>query len=158
MIDFSAGTYQGQGTLDKLTTYRDGGLSIPIKVNSGPEAAVLLLNINKICRVTIVIDDKKAEAQGELVKLSTLRKGQINLDFALTNEPKTGGFFLANVKKAGALTVEFSSVSGKVETAEEDEDDDNEGQVALDFMSGAAEDGKPVEGVKATDKPEAEEA
>lgn len=155
MIVYNAGEYGGEGTLGKLTTYRDGGLSLQVLANNDDGAAVLLKNVNKLCQLTVSIDGKGIQATGELAKLSTLAKGgRVSLDFVLSNEPKIGAYFLANVKKAGAMKVEFSSVAGNGSHSEEDAEDEEEGQQALDFMTQASEDGKPTEGVDATDKPE----
>lgn len=154
MIEYNAGTYTGSGKLGDLKTYRDGGIGIPIRVNNDDTAAILLKNVNKICRVTVNHDGRSAQSQGELVSLNTLRNGGVKLAFFLPNEPKTGSFFLANVTKEVDIKVEFSSVTGKVETAEEDAEDEDEGQASLDFLTAASQDDGPVEGVGATDKPE----
>lgn len=158
MIDFNAGTYKGTGKLMKLSTYRDGGLGFPIRVDNTPDAAILLANVNKICRFTFSVDGGTYQSEGELAKLSTYKNGGIGLDVVVPNEPRGGAFLLAHDKKSGDVTFEFSSVKGKgiPKEAAEDEEDEEEGQVALDFMSGAAEDGGPTEGVAATDGPEAE--
>ena len=42
MIDFNNGTYKGTGKLMKLSTYRDGGLGFPIRVDNTPDASILL--------------------------------------------------------------------------------------------------------------------
>ena len=156
MIEFNAGTFKGEGKLMKLSTYRDGGLGFPIRVNNNPEAAVLLANVNKICRFTFEAETGNAyQGEGELVKLSTYKNGGIGLDVVVPNEPRGGAFLLAHDKKSGQVTFEFSSVKGKIAapSSEEDEEDEEIGQQALDFMSQAAEDGGPTEGVDPKAKP-----
>jgi hypothetical protein len=147
MIDFNAGTYEGGGKLGDLKTYRDGGIGIPVRVANDEKASVLLKNVNKICRVTVEHDGRKASSQGELLKLTSLRNGGVKLDFFMPNEPKTGSFFLANVTKEVNLKVEFSSVKGDVTTAEEDSEDDDHGQAELDGLGDAGGgDGPPTPG------------
>lgn len=156
MIDFSAGTYKGTGKLMKLSTYRDGGLGFPIRVDNTPDASILLANVNKICRFTFRVDGGEYQSEGELAKLSTYKNGGIGLDVVVPNEPRGGAFLLAHDKKSGDVVFEFSSVKGKgiPSSNDEDEEDEEEGQASLDFMSEAAVDGKPTEGVEPTAKPE----
>ncbi len=157
MIDFNAGTYKGTGKLMKLSTYRDGGLGFPIRVDNTPDASILLANVNKICRFTFRVDGGEYQSEGELAKLSTYKNGGIGLDIVVPNEPRGGAFLLAHDKKSGDVVFEFSSVKGKgLPKASDDEDEEDEelGQQGLDFLSDAAADGGPVEGVNATDKPE----
>jgi hypothetical protein len=125
MIEFNAGTFTGDGKPEDLKTYRDGGISVPVRVNNIPEAHVLLDNVNKICRVKFEIEGKSAVFEGELVKLSTYRGGGIGLSFVLDKQPKTSGFLLVNVHKQGTITVEFSSTKGKSLPAEVDEGQPN---------------------------------
>lgn len=157
MIDFNAGTYKGTGKLMKLSTYRDGGLGFPIRVDNTPDASILLANVNKICRFTFRVDGGEYQSEGELAKLSTYKNGGIGLDVVVPNEPRGGAFLLAHDKKSGDVVFEFSSVKGKgLPKAGDDEDEEDEelGQQGLDFLSDAATDGGPVEGVNATDTPE----
>lgn len=157
MIDFNAGTYKGTGKLMKLSTYRDGGLGFPIRVDNTPDASILLANVNKICRFTFRVDGGEYQSEGELAKLSTYKNGGIGLDIVVPNEPRGGAFLLAHDKKSGDVVFEFSSVKGKgLPRASDDEDEEDEelGQQGLDFLSDAAADGGPVEGVNATDTPE----
>lgn len=160
MIYFSAGTYKGTGKLMKLSTYRDGGLGFPIRVDNTPDASILLANVNKICRFTFRVDGGEYQSEGELAKLSTYKNGGIGLDIVVPNEPRGGAFLLAHDKKSGDVVFEFSSVKGKgLPKASDDEDEEDEelGQQGLNFLSDAAADGGPVEGVNATDGPKAEE-
>lgn len=113
MIEFNAGTFKGEATLEDLKTYREGGLGIPVKVNNTPDAHVLLDNVNKICQVTFELAGKTVVGSGEMVKLSTLRNGGIMCSFVLDKETKLGSFLLANVRKTVTATVAFSSMKGK---------------------------------------------
>ena len=113
MFEFNSGTYKGDASIEKVASYRDGGLSIPVKVNNTPEAHVLLDNVNKICRVTFETAGKAIVEEGELMQLSTLRNGGIALSLFVKNEPKTAGKWLSNVKNSGTVTIEFSSIGGK---------------------------------------------
>lgn len=127
MIEFNAGSFRGNGTIDKVTTYRDGGLSVHVKVNNTPEAHVLLDNVNKICQVALEVEGAVIKVQGELVNLATYRNGGIQLSLVLPNEPQTGAFCLARVKKEGALAIDFSSTKAKSVESEPAEQPNLEG-------------------------------
>jgi hypothetical protein len=119
---FDSAKYEGEGTIEKVSTYRDGGLSIPVRVNNDPAAATLLANVNKLCRITFKIGAKTITEEGELMQLSTYRNGGIALNLFVKNEPATGGKWLANAKNKGDLMLEFSSMGGqKGPTPPEDE-------------------------------------
>lgn len=121
MIQFNAGTFTGDVILEKVSTYRDGGLSVQVKIVKTENSHPLLDNVNKICQVTFEVEGVSIKAQGELGKLFTYKNGGVGIDLVLPNEEPLGGKLLAQHKKSGTCTIEFSSMKGKTVSTGEPE-------------------------------------
>lgn len=109
-IVFNAGTFTGDVTLEKVSSYRDGDVRVQIRIVNGDKPSMLLDNVNHICQLSLEIEGTKIETQGELVHLGTYRNGGIGIDIVVPNDQK-GQKLLAKVKDSGSAVIAFSSIA-----------------------------------------------
>ncbi len=118
MIEFNAGTFEGDVIIEKVGSYRDGDVKVQLRVVNGEKPSILLDNVNKICQMVLEIEGTTIKTQGELVHLGTYRNGGVGIDVVVANDV-AGQKILAKAKDSGKAVISFSSVKGSAKDPEE---------------------------------------
>lgn len=120
MIEFNAGSFSGDITIEKVGTVKKDEVKVQLRVVNTDNSSTLLPNSKKICQAAFVIEGMNITTQGEMSHVGTFANGNIAIDLVISNDVSATKLFSKN-KESGQVVINFSSVKGTATEPRADE-------------------------------------